>query len=253
MASFRKRGNTWEYRIRYTDRKTGKSRETSKGGFSTKAEARHAAAEAEQSLKRGYDPGTGDQTLREYFDWWFVHYKKGSVSGNTEVNITNHLGRITEDIGNVRMKDLNRPMYQQMMNRMGSKYAKSTLQRMNTTASEAFRDAIELGLLYFNPVERVKYPKTAKRSKTSKDKFLELEEVKALLMAAERKWRVEKPEYAQYLYMTYLLIGTGMRIGECCALTLDDIDLESGQVNIDKTMIYSKETLKYHVKETNQE
>ncbi len=29
MASFRKRGDTWEYRIRYTDRQTGKFKEKS--------------------------------------------------------------------------------------------------------------------------------------------------------------------------------------------------------------------------------
>lgn len=36
MATFRKRGKKWEYRIRYVDKTTGKKREISKGGFDSK-------------------------------------------------------------------------------------------------------------------------------------------------------------------------------------------------------------------------
>ena len=40
MASFRKRNDKWEYRIRYKE--MGKYKETSKGGFKTKKEAQLA-------------------------------------------------------------------------------------------------------------------------------------------------------------------------------------------------------------------
>ncbi len=36
MASFRKRNNTWQYRIRIKDRQTGQWKETTKSGFKTK-------------------------------------------------------------------------------------------------------------------------------------------------------------------------------------------------------------------------
>jgi hypothetical protein len=36
MASFRKRGSTWEYRIRFTDPQTDKRKEKVKAGFKTK-------------------------------------------------------------------------------------------------------------------------------------------------------------------------------------------------------------------------
>jgi Arm DNA-binding domain len=40
VASFRKRGSSWEYRIKYTDPVTGKKREKTKAGFKTKKKHR---------------------------------------------------------------------------------------------------------------------------------------------------------------------------------------------------------------------
>ncbi|MNL76871.1 hypothetical protein D3C87_2029100 [compost metagenome] len=51
MAYFRRRGSSWEYRIKFTNRKTGEPDETSKSGFKTKTEAKIAAAAAELELE----------------------------------------------------------------------------------------------------------------------------------------------------------------------------------------------------------
>ncbi|WP_258729627.1 Arm DNA-binding domain-containing protein [Bacillus atrophaeus] len=54
MASYRKRGKTWEYRITYYDPITNKRREKPQGGFRTKKEAMIAAAEAELNLNQQF-------------------------------------------------------------------------------------------------------------------------------------------------------------------------------------------------------
>ncbi|MCT2347602.1 Arm DNA-binding domain-containing protein, partial [Niallia taxi] len=56
MASFRKRGSTWEYRIRFTDPQTGKRKERVKAGFKTKKEAQVVAAQIEQEIYLGNNP-----------------------------------------------------------------------------------------------------------------------------------------------------------------------------------------------------
>lgn len=53
MATYRKRGKNWEYRIRYVDPITGLKAEKSKGGFRTKAEAEYAASEVFIDVKDG--------------------------------------------------------------------------------------------------------------------------------------------------------------------------------------------------------
>ncbi|MDQ0269027.1 tyrosine-type recombinase/integrase [Cytobacillus purgationiresistens] len=57
-----------------------------------------------------------------------------------------------------------------------------------------------------------------------------------------------KNEYPQYLYITHLLVATGARIGEVCALSMKDIDLGNKMLKIDKTLI--RESSVYVVKPT---
>lgn len=85
MASFRKRGDTWEYRIRYTDRQTGKFKEKSKGGFRTKKEAQLAANEEESKINQYGFAENGDEIVSRYFDDWLEVYKKPNVKPITHV------------------------------------------------------------------------------------------------------------------------------------------------------------------------
>src|SRR5690606_23599745 len=234
MATYRKRGNTWQYRVYYKCKRTGEGKQLPMSGFRTKTEAKLAAEEMERRIKRGFDPDDINKTLIEYFDWWFETFKKGAVSLNTEKNIKNDIKRVTKHIGYAKLSELDRPEYQKFINKIAPQYTKSTLQRMNSTIREAFLDAMEEGLVVHNPATRIKYPTTAKRSKKKNEKFLELDEYTKLLKVAIEEWT---EEYTHYLYITYLLAGTGARIGEICALRLSDIDLESKSINLDKTLV----------------
>ncbi|UQD53337.1 hypothetical protein C0971_15905 [Bacillus methanolicus] len=244
MASFRKRGNTWQYRVYYVDRRTGKEKEVVASGFKSKPEAKLAAAEMERKIKRGFDPGSAGQTLAEYLDWWFETYKKGTVTHGTEKNIKLHIKMITDRIGYLGLKEIARPNYQKFINELSKDYSKSTIQRMNATISEAFKEAMDLDLMHKNPAQRVSYPKGAKKT-AKKQKFLELEEYLELIQHAKNDW-LEK--YPHYLYITHLLVATGARIGEICALSVADIDMDLKRLNIDKTLV--REAGEYIVKPT---
>lgn len=56
MASFRKRGSTWEYRIRFTDPQAGKRKEKTQGGFQSKKEAQIIAGQIEKEIFLGNLP-----------------------------------------------------------------------------------------------------------------------------------------------------------------------------------------------------
>ncbi|MCM3663489.1 tyrosine-type recombinase/integrase [Mesobacillus subterraneus] len=243
MASFRKRGNSWQYRVHYVDRRTGDKKEAVASGFTTKTEAKHAAAEMERKIKRGFDPGSANQTLSDYLDWWFETYKKGTTTHGTENNIKKHIKMLTDRIGYMDLNEIARPTYQKFINEIAKDYAKSTTQRMNATISEAFKEAMDLDLMHKNPASRVNYPKI-ERTKIKK-KFLEMEDYLILIQHAQEDWGML---YPHYLYITHLLVATGARIGEICALGLSDIDLDKKSLNIDKTLVREKD--KYVVKPT---
>jgi len=171
----------------------------------------------ERKIKKGYDPGSSEQTLSEYLQWWFETYKNGTVEYNTEKNIKNHIRMITDKIGYMHLKKIAKPNYQKFVNDLSKDYSKSTIQRMNSTISEAFNEAIDIDLMYKNPASRVNYPKTSKQSKR-KQKSLELDDYLVLINHAKNDWL---NEYPQYLYITHTLVATGARIGEICALTID--------------------------------
>lgn len=82
MATFRKRGKYWEYRVKYTD-SAGKQLVASHGGYRLKSSAQDAAEAVEDDLKRGGDPSKQDVLLLDYWDQWAEAYRINGKSINT--------------------------------------------------------------------------------------------------------------------------------------------------------------------------
>ncbi|VDG98861.1 Integrase [Lysinibacillus sphaericus] len=244
VASYRKRNGLWQARVTYLDPRTGKYKEKSLSGYKTKKEAQIAAEKMEVSIRRGVDIQGTNQTLTEYFDWWFETYKKGSVSWASEQNILKNVQMVASRIGNYALKDLNRPNYQKFINSLSTEYALSTIKRMNSTISESFEEAVIEGLLTYNPAARIKYPVNTKPSKRKK-LTLELEDYAQLIKWIETEWMAD---YPHYVYITHMLVATGARIGEVCALYDADMRFEEKLLNIDKTIV--KVERKFTVKPT---
>ncbi|MCP9380455.1 site-specific integrase, partial [Lacticaseibacillus paracasei] len=87
MATFRKRGKYWEYRVKYTD-SAGKQLVASHGGYRLKSSAQDAAEAVEDDLKRGGDPSKAGTLFLDYWDQWIDAYKSGDKSLNTEYRYT---------------------------------------------------------------------------------------------------------------------------------------------------------------------
>lgn len=252
MATYRKRGKSWEYRIRYKHPGSGEWVERSKGGFRNEAAARKEAIDEERLLMRGVDITNSRLSVSDFLEWWFTVYKKDNVSAGTARNIRNHLNRVINEIGSVPMEKLTKPMYQQFINRIAPSYSRRTLQTMNSTIGEAFEEAIQEDIIYKNPVKRITYPRTVKQPPLKK-KTLEVEEYMQLFNLLKVDWKDKHPHY---FYLTPLLVASGARIGEICALSLkdftthsDDVSgVEYGKLKINKTIIRADG--KYVIKKT---
>src|SRR5690606_37381184 len=73
VATFQKRGKTWQYTIsRYVD---GKYKPIRKGGFRTRAEAKVVADEIENKLNKGERIFNEPIPFIKYFEDWFTLYK----------------------------------------------------------------------------------------------------------------------------------------------------------------------------------
>ncbi|MCR1833171.1 site-specific integrase [Oceanobacillus caeni] len=231
MASFRKRGSKWQYRISYIDQITNKRIEVSKGGFDTKTEAKKAALEHEAKLESGQEVVSKDELLSEYLLNWLKDYKEGNVRKNTyilhERNVNKH---IIPYFKKIKLKQITPLHYQKFINSLAdSGYSKRTVGIIHETMFNALQTAVKpLKKIADNPCEGVTIPRKTEKKKGELE-YIDSDNIAEFLMNARRD---------NYLYYIFFktLIFTGMRKGEAAALQRKDIDLKEGYIDINKTL-----------------
>lgn len=233
MASFRKHGNEWEYRIRYKDPATQKYKEKSQRGFKTKKEAQLAAAKVEQEIENKTFIANDSITFQQVFDeWWAAHSKtiKPSSQHTISLKFKKH---ILSRFGPLKLKDITRKYCQQVINDIAEQIKSVHDYKMH--ANQVFRYAVRVGYLTVNPMEHVVIPKkeedflteqVPKRNHWTKD------EVKTFLQLANE--HMSPQDYIMF----YMLIYTGMRKGELLALDWKDVDLDKRTIIIHKTLFF---------------
>jgi integrase len=230
LASFRKRGSTWQYRIKYKDPFTQASKELSKGGFKTKKEAQIHAKNAEDKLNSGFD-SDGSELLRDYLIDWLNEYKKGNVRKNTYIlHERNVKTKIIPYFKNVKLNAVTPIMYQKFINSLSDQdYSRRTIEIIHTTMTNAMKTAVKpLKKIEDNPCEGVTIPK--KNQKKEKQlQYIKSEDVSTFLKLARQD------NYLYYIFFRTLL-ETGMRKGEAAALQRSDIDLKNGYIEITKSL-----------------
>lgn len=238
MASYRKRNNTWEYRITYVDRQTGKQRETSKGGFRTKAEAKIAATEAESDFHQYGFMENGSETVNHYFNEWLETFKRPHVKPIT-YSVQERVVRlnILTRWGNYRLKDINRLEYQKWINVLRENYSAGTVRRIHSIVSCAIDDAVhEFQLLRQNPLKKISIPKEIE--KDERIAYFSREQLDVFLNQVKPVKNSKYQHSMQYLALFTLMARSGIRIGEALALQWDDLDSTNHLLTISKTLVY---------------
>lgn len=110
-------------------------------------------------------------------------------------------------------------------------YSQSCINKMYQLLGAVFIKAVNRKLIEDNPMREIKRPKSNK--KTIPVRALTVEEQKKLL-------NVLKNEDIRYSEIMLLSMFTGMRIGECCALMVEDIDLVDKTITVSKTVARGK-------------
>lgn len=242
MATFRKRGKTWEYRIRYVDPITGLKAEKSKGGFRVKADAEYAAAEVTNDIKYGKKVNLNSNiTLADYIDIWFETYK-ATVKETTVRSRSAYIVRIKKIFENLKLKNLSLTMYQKKLNDLSKIYKKNSLATLNQIMQMVVRQAVTDGYFQKNPIKNVKFPYY--NIQEEKVEFWELQTVRKFEKICREdinKKRKKGFEHVSWekerdLAMYYLMTFAGLRIGETCALSINDYYPVTKEVNITKTL-----------------
>ncbi|MEE1016805.1 MAG: tyrosine-type recombinase/integrase [Ruminococcus sp.] len=110
-------------------------------------------------------------------------------------------------------------------------YSQSCINKMYQLLGAVLSKATNRKIIEDNPIKEIKCPKSNK--KTIPVRALTVYEQKKLL-------EVLKNEDIRYSDIMLLSMFTGMRIGECCALMVEDINLDDRTISVNKTVARGK-------------
>lgn len=238
MATYRKRGKYWEYRVKYTDA-TGKQQVTSHGGYRLKSSAQDAAEEIEDNLKRGGDPAKAGTLFLDYWDQWIDAYKSGDKSANTEYRYTLLRKHLASRFDGRQLNSIRPIEWQRFLNdfaagkdrkqnnsRKGNRErSKDIVSKMNSYVRSMVKAAINDRLLFSDFTFGAKVGGIRSSGKV---KVLDSED-----FAKVKAGSAKKASYRSVgAFAVYLGAMTGMRVSEVLALTWPDIDSKNNVIHV---------------------
>lgn len=235
IGGLRKKGNTWYY---YFDlgKIDGKRKKIERKGGRTKSEARQALNQALNDFENKGFIAPNATYLSDYLDFWFQNYVELNCKYNTiegyRLMIQKH---IKPALGFYKLSALHPKLIQDFLNEkylsgLGKRYLANILSVLHSALKAA---VYPYKLIKDNPVSYVHLPKNTEGKAKSEKKILTAEQFSQII---ERF-----PETSSFYIPLQIAYHTGIRIGECCALTWDDIDLENNLIFINKTIFRKKD------------
>lgn len=168
-------------------------------------------------------------TLDGYFKEW-KKIKAQSVSEKTIGDYTRmYRKHISPVFGKVRIKDIERRQVIEFQGAIYEKYSTETVQFIMKILRQIMKSAVIDEIISRNVCETVpsmKKKATERPARETIHRALTAEELRAFFKYARS---------SRHCDVFRLLLETGMRIGECCALAWRDIDWKAGVIHIRRT------------------
>lgn len=234
MATITKRGDAFRIKVSlgYDENKKQIVKSTTfvppKGTTPKKAQklAEEYAFDFERHCK-GYTQLNENMRFSELADWYFENYapvelKEGTVY-NYKSAYNNHIKPI---LGNVRVKDINTPRLTQFVQSL--KLQPETVRKIYVVLQSIFHRGVEQGFIRDTPCRNVILPKN--RSKKKKPVLDEEQTSRFMKLIEEKKC---DPDIKRIIKV---LLYTGMRCGECLALSWNDINFEEMTISIEHNL-----------------
>lgn len=196
---------------------TGKQRRTTRQGFATKREAQAALRALE--LKGIPDKKPKHVKLADVYADWVEWYRPTVKPSTFRTVSTIYNARILPPLGEHYMDKITPAQVQKLLDPdrvLWSQKLLSCLRRL-------FRYAKKLGYIKEDPCEMVNAPRKSQNITIKKIKYLTPEQVRQLMQNIAN-YDQAPPITARDLAFYSVLVYGGLRIGEACALTWDDLD-----------------------------
>ncbi|MGF3141293.1 tyrosine-type recombinase/integrase [Facklamia sp. P13064] len=231
MASYRKRGSTWSYRISYKD--NGEFKVKEKGGFRTKTEAKIEAEEIEKKLLQNINVFEADTPIWQFMEIYYLKKKKDKIGTHSQKAYERDIRRVKEFFGDKYLSSLNNLDYQEFIDWFAEKHAKETVSKLHSHLKLVVRYAFRNGLIPIDPSHEIDIHGN-KPEKSKELKYLSEHEVNKLLDVLNNGFNPSMTSRFALL----LGVFTGARIGELLALKFEDYNHENDTISINKSFDY---------------
>ncbi|MGT2744515.1 tyrosine-type recombinase/integrase [Streptococcus phocae subsp. phocae] len=236
ITEYKKKNGTIVYRASIylgIDQITGKRVKTSITGR-TKKEVNQKAKHAQFNfLSNGstIKQRVEIKTFKELSHLWLETYKLTVKPQTYDATVTRLNHHVIPTLGDMKVDKITASDVQMLINRLSKYYVNYTAVR--SIIRKVLQQGVLLGLVDYNPARDIILPRKKPNGK-HKVKFIDPSDLKVFLEHLEK---IQHRRYNLYFdsVLYQLLLSTGIRIGEACALEWGDIDLENGTITINKT------------------
>jgi integrase len=226
---------TWSFSIDIgRDPLTGKRIQRQVGGFKTKKEAQAACAAMHTELAEGTYIAEKEMLFPTLVEEWLKLYET-TVKIST-VRVRKHeASRLLDYFQNHQVKSITRKAYQNALLDLYKRgFALNTIAGIHSTGRMLFSKAIELEVIKIDPTQYAKLPRHQKtveeiEAEENKVKYLEKHELSKLLQTAREQGLTN--DYVIFLTLAY----SGLRVGELCALTWNNLSFIEDTLSVTKT------------------
>lgn len=165
-----------------------------------------------------------------YYEQWIKVYKEGAVR---EVTLNKYLMTLTwvkRLIPEVKLCDMSRIVYQQMLNDYALQHERQTTMDFHHQLKSAIMDAVDDGLIDRDPTRKAIIK--GKQPCVKKIKYLNQFELHTLIVNLDLQGELN------WDWLILLVAKTGMRFSEALAITPNDFDFTHQTLSISKTWDY---------------
>ena len=197
---------------------------------STLTKLRQKESEIIRDRMDNIDTYKSDMTLDELYNYW-----KKTKTYNKEMTFQTYCfvydHRIAPILGNIRINDIKRSTVKMFYLNMIDKYSVNTVNNVQSVLHQILQLAVDDDMIRKNPSDKL-FAEIKRHMKQPAPKEALTRDETALfidIVENNHKFGNSKP-------LLFVLVETGMRIGEACALQWSDIDFENNVIHITKNL-----------------
>lgn len=235
----RKRGKSYEYCFDI-GKVNNKRKRITKAGFKTKTEAQEAGAVAyEEYIRTGVILKECQMSYHDYLDFWYENYCKVNLKYTTQEAYKNIIEKYLKPaLGLYKLSAITSVTLHNFITELCSKYSfsRSYFKNILKVMKGTFREATDVyGFIRYNPSLTLRLPKIEDNNDFRKHLYTQ-EEIDKILT------RFKDDDTFTCAFITSCF--TGMRPGELCALTWEDIDFENKVIKVKHSVFDKKKNEK---------